>query len=86
MKHFTSGFIFCFLISVISFGQDMDSPKLNSPDLKSKFSQAEQFLADENYLKALELYLQLYEVNQRNEGAAYGLQVSCRCVSSQLSF
>src|ERR1035437_1400266 len=75
MKHILLGFIFCFLLTIISFGQEQQAPKLKVPDLKTKFSKAEQFLADENYLKALELYLQLYEQNQSNANWNYKIGI-----------
>jgi len=75
MKHTVVGFIFYVLLSNFSFGQESGAPKLKTPDDKAMFVKAQQFLDDENYPKALELFQQVLERNQNNANWNYKLGI-----------
>ena len=63
-------FFFCFIMnSLLVFSQD--EPKVKKPDYKAMFSNAEGFLVDENYPKALDLYLKVLIQNQNNANWNY---------------
>ncbi|MBI3501907.1 MAG: PD40 domain-containing protein [Bacteroidetes bacterium] len=62
-------------ITTASFSQEVADPKVKKPDYHALFGNAEKFFQDENYPKALELYLQLVEQNQNNANWNYKVGV-----------
>ncbi|HEY4799988.1 MAG TPA: hypothetical protein VII99_12985, partial [Bacteroidia bacterium] len=64
-------FFFSFLLFSQRIFSQQESTILKEQDYKAMFTKAEAFIADENYPKALELYLHVLEHNQNNANWNY---------------